>query len=156
MANKQINQLTAAPQALADTDVAAIEQDVASVWTTGKITLLALYNWIVGKLNTAGRIIPSGGTTWQALVKTSSTDYAVSWQDVQAPLPTTTLPGYVLTQQSTVAGDIDWQAPGEGLPAYTAPDDNGKVVTLVAGIPSWQTPSGGTTYRQTLSATRRT
>lgn len=156
MANKQINQLTAAPQALADTDVAAIEQDVSSVWTTGKITLLALYTWIVGKLNTAGRIIPAGGTTGQALTKDSATDYDVSWVSVPPPLPTTTIAGYVLTQQSTVAGDIDWSAVGEGLPAYSSPADDNKVVTLVAGVPAWVAPTSGSTYRQTLSAVRRT
>ena len=149
MTDKKISELASAGT-LTGSELAPVVQSGSTV----KLALSALLTWITTQL--ASRLLPAGGTTGQALAKTSSTDYAVSWQDVQAPLPTTTLPGYVLTQQSTVAGDIDWQAPGEGLPAYTAPDDNGKVVMLVAGIPSWQTPSGGTTYRQTLSATRRT
>lgn len=104
-----------------------------------KLSLSALLTWITTAL--ASRLLPSGGSTGQALAKTSGTDYAVGWSSVQAPLPTTTLAGYVLTQQSATPGDLDWSAAPEGLPAYSSPADDGKVVTLVAGTPAWATPA---------------
>lgn len=87
MTTKQIKDFPTPPQALADSDIVAAEQEVSGVWTTCKITLLALYTYVLGKLNTAGRIIPAGGTTDQLLGKTSNTDYAVSWRTVYG-LPT--------------------------------------------------------------------
>lgn len=111
---------------------------VVQAGATVKLALSALLAWITAQI--ASRLIPAGGATGQALAKSSAADYAVSWQSVQSPLPTTTSAGYVLTQQSATPGDIDWSAAPEGLPAYTSPDDDGKVVTLVAGTPAWATP----------------
>lgn len=61
MANVQINQVDDATQSLDDTDVVLIEQNTGSAWVTGKITLLALYTWLVSALVSAGRLI--GGSS---------------------------------------------------------------------------------------------
>lgn len=47
--------------------------------TSKQNTFLQAYTYVVGKLATALRLIPSGGTTGQALTKASNTDYDVEW-----------------------------------------------------------------------------
>ena len=50
--------------------------------TSKQNTFLQAYTYVVGKLATALRLIPSGGTTGQALTKVSNTDYDVEWSSV--------------------------------------------------------------------------
>lgn len=133
-----------------------------------------LINQVPGfdELTDQGKILTINGSVYE-------------WLAGPAPLPTTTNAGWVLTQQSATPGDIDWSAAQEGLPSYSSPADDGKFVKLIAGIPdwaailevpvpaspaddgkvltanggdyAWEDPTGGTglTYRQTLSAVRR-
>lgn len=47
--------------------------------TSKQNTFLQAYTYVVGKLATALRLIPSGGTSGQVLSKASGTDYDVEW-----------------------------------------------------------------------------
>lgn len=182
MANKAFNELTngTTPQ---DGDRMAVDRG-GGPWSTVYLTMLSVYNWILGKLEANNRAVPTGGTTGQVL---RINGLSVPAFETVGLVPAGSVVGYVLRQTGAGAYDNAWGSvrelpepdpgglddgkfvqydgggswvyalPPEGLPAYTAPADNGKVVTLTAGVPTWETPSsGGLTYRQTLSMTRRT
>ena len=63
-----------------------------------------------------GIVVPTGGTTGQALVKDSNQDYDYSWQDVSSGtgVPNGGTTGQVLTKVSNADGDADWEDPTGG------------------------------------------
>lgn len=65
-------------------------------------------------------VVPEGGTTGQALIKNSNTDYDYDWGTVAGGgVPTGGTTGQVLTKLSNTDGDADWQnvpATGSGDP----------------------------------------
>lgn len=62
---------------LYNVDVSDTSESAAG--TSKQNTFLQAYTYVVGKLATALRLIPSGGTTGQVLAKSSNTDYDVEW-----------------------------------------------------------------------------
>lgn len=73
MATRQISDFPSAPQALADADIIAAEQEVSSVWTTCKITLLQLYTYVVAKITalvSAGQVVYNNGGSLDGAAKT--------------------------------------------------------------------------------------
>lgn len=81
---------------------------------TVKVLLSAILTWIITQI--ASRLLPAGGSTSDALRKTSGADYAVSWQAV-SEVPTSGTSGYVLTKTS---GSYSWQAAPTTSPAGSA------------------------------------
>lgn len=65
---------------LYNVDVSDTSESAAG--TSKQNTFLQAYTYVAGKLATALRLIPSGGTTGQALTKASNTDYDVEWTSV--------------------------------------------------------------------------
>lgn len=102
MADVKISELSSAG-ALGGDELIPVVQSASTV----KVLLSAIYTWIVAALNTAGRLIPSGGASGQYLRRVGLDDYDVGWS-AAGLVPDSSNTGYVLTQQSGTAGDIDW------------------------------------------------
>lgn len=104
-----------------------------------------------------GSALPTGGTTGQALVKSSGTDYAVQWSTITggSGVPVGGTTGQVLTKNSGTDGDATWATPAVDVEAVrdtlgatlgvadptrltVTGDDAGNTVTLDAGpdVPS--------------------
>ena len=77
--------------------------------------------------------VPTGGTTGQALVKTSSSDYALAWQTIDAghSIPSGGLNGQVLAKSSDSDYAVTWTSVSQ-VPAITSAD-NGKFLRVVDG-----------------------
>lgn len=124
--------------------------------STVKVLLSAISAWIVTQL--AARLLPAGGSTSDALRKTSGSDYAVGWATV-SEVPTSGTTGHVLTKTSgsyafqaapaTPPAGSDGQlqykaispAGGFAAAAYTSIEGGVLKLTLPPSTPS--TPSSG-------------
>ena len=97
---------------------------------------------------TGGIALPAGGTTGQALVKTSSADGAVAWGDVAVSAASTTAQGIVelaTTTEATTGTDTSRAVTPAGVKAAMASLTNAAaglaVVTLWSGT-GWRLPGG--------------
>lgn len=61
-------------------------------------------------------VVPTGGKDGQVLKKTSATDYAMAWEDESGGLPTGGTAGQVLVKDSIVNYDASWGNPTGTLP----------------------------------------
>ena len=108
------------------------------------------YKQTSGAWNLIGTItptsLPTGGTTGQALVKNSATNYDASWQTVTAAngLPTGGSTGQVLTKDSGTDYDTSWQTPSGGGGSQFWPPVNGSP-TAPPTISSWTSFGTGVT-----------
>ncbi len=150
MANKEINQLTDGTT-LQDTDVIPLDR-VASPWSTFKITALAVYTYILGKLETAGRVVPTGGTAGQVL--RADIDGVPVFETVGL-VPDGSVVGYVLRQTGTGPYDHEFASVRE-LPDPAGAVE-GDVLTIDGtGTPVYQAPAAsGLTPQQVRSLSLR-
>ena len=61
-------------------------------------------------------VVPTGGKDGQVLKKTSATDYAMAWEDESSGLPTGGTAGQVLVKDSIANYDVSWGNPTGTLP----------------------------------------
>jgi len=127
-----------------------------------------LYRNAAGVLKTDGvflstNAVPVGGTTGQALMKTSGLDYAMAWQTIVGTIPAGGTAGQVLSKISSTDYSVQWSGLPRGYSGtlaarlsagsyiagsvYFATDND--IAYLTDGVSTWTTvhygiPSGGT------------
>lgn len=101
-----------------------------------------------GEDGTDGVGVPMGGTTGQALVKASGTDYDTEWGDAGSGVPSGGTTGQALVKASNADGDVEWGNMPRGIPSGGS---TGQVLSKSSGTDyavGWGTPryipSGGT------------
>lgn len=111
-----------------------------------------------GNVDIVFESIPTGGTTGQVLAKTSNTDYAVGWTDMDAEsIPSGGTTGQVLAKSSNTDYDAAW----ETINQIPSGGTTGQVLSKTSNADyavSWQDaaansiPAGGTTGQALVKA----
>ena len=94
-----------------------IFDNTVAVWPTLKARLANIEYGLNNAL-TSGTL-PTGGTTGQALVKTSNANYATGWADVVTPTGTQTLTNKTLTSPTIAGGTVTGTLSGGTINATT-------------------------------------
>lgn len=102
--------------------------NATSVWPDLK-SRIANIEYGLNNALTSGTL-PTGGTTGQALVKTSNSNYVTGWADVVTPTGTQTLSGKTLTNPTINSGTLSGTLSGGTVNATTLQQGGVGVVTL--------------------------